>query len=112
MKGIYKITNIKNDKCYIGESMNIERRLEEHKELLKNNSHHSYTLQHDYNIYGESAFTYDVLEEFDLPYSIAIQEMILLINENKYNKQYNTVTVFFENENLKVDFEINEIVKI
>jgi len=37
--GIYKITNLKNGKVYIGSSKNIKRRLIEHKSRLKNNKH-------------------------------------------------------------------------
>lgn len=49
MAGVYKIINTTNNKMYIGQSINIERRWEEHKEELKNNKHHSYKLQSDYN---------------------------------------------------------------
>ena len=31
MIGIYKITNKINNKCYIGQSVNVERRWHEHK---------------------------------------------------------------------------------
>lgn len=41
-KGIYKITNTKNGKVYIGSSSNIERRFTEHKCELIENKHHSY----------------------------------------------------------------------
>ena len=39
MRGIYKITNKNNGKVYIGESLNIERRWEEHKKELSNNQY-------------------------------------------------------------------------
>ena len=38
MIGIYKITNKINGKIYIGQSMNIERRLKEHMKLIKEGS--------------------------------------------------------------------------
>lgn len=37
MIGIYKITNKLNNKCYIGQSIDIERRWEQHKNFCKNN---------------------------------------------------------------------------
>jgi group I intron endonuclease len=54
MRGIYKITNIINSKVYIGESLDIIRRWEEHKVALNNNEHHSYKLQADWNKHGEN----------------------------------------------------------
>jgi hypothetical protein len=39
--GIYCITLISKDKKYIGSSINIKKRLMEHKYLLINNKHHS-----------------------------------------------------------------------
>lgn len=43
--GVYKITNIINNKVYIGESLDIYERWKSHKEDLKNGNHHSYKLQ-------------------------------------------------------------------
>ena len=48
--GIYKITNVKNGKIYIGSSSNIERRVTEHKHDLIENKHHSYKMQKDFNV--------------------------------------------------------------
>lgn len=65
MIGIYKITNIKNNKVYIGSTDNMERRILQHKNELNNNKHHSYKLQMDWNKYGENNFTFDLLEEIN-----------------------------------------------
>lgn len=59
MMGIYKITNILNNKCYIGQSINIERRWEEH---LYRNTHCTF-LRYAIAKYGKDAFTFEVLEE-------------------------------------------------
>jgi len=45
--GIYKITNTKNNKVYIGESNNIYKRWKEHIDDLNNNKHHSKKLQEE-----------------------------------------------------------------
>ena len=37
--GIYKITNIVNNKIYVGSAINISNRFKTHKRLLKNNIH-------------------------------------------------------------------------
>ena len=60
MIGIYKITNKKNGKCYIGQSNNIERRFTEHKyKGLSGGIPVDVAIQK----YGKDSFLYEVLEE-------------------------------------------------
>jgi len=62
--GIYKITNIKNNKIYIGSSKNTEIRFKEHLYLLENNSHHSTKLQNSYNkTKNKLVFKFEIIEE-------------------------------------------------
>jgi group I intron endonuclease len=91
MKGIYKITNIYNNKCYIGESMNIERRWKEHKKSLQENKHHSYKLQKDYNQYGENAFIYEIILEADSRLGSSLQQLTLKVYEDKFITQYDSI---------------------
>lgn len=64
--GIYKITNLKNEKIYIGSSSNIERRFIEHKSDLINNRHHSYKMQNDFNINSNiNDFSFEIIEEIN-----------------------------------------------
>ena len=60
--GVYKITNIINNKFYIGSSKNIEKRLKNHFNNLKNNTHCNKHLQNAYNKYGKDAFISEILE--------------------------------------------------
>lgn len=62
MIGIYKITNIVNNKCYIGQSNNVEKRIQQHKDMLNNNCHNAH-LQASYNKYGIENFTFELIEE-------------------------------------------------
>lgn len=57
--GIYKITNKLNNKCYIGQSINIENRFEEHK---KYKSHSSRYLHNSIKKYGEENFSFEIIE--------------------------------------------------
>lgn len=60
--GIYYIKNIINGKHYIGSSINIKNRINQHKWLLSNNRSHSPKLQNAYNKYGIAAFCFDSIE--------------------------------------------------
>jgi hypothetical protein len=54
--GIYKITNIENQKAYIGQSSTLPRRVKNHKWNLKRGKHKVKQLQEDYNRLGEQGF--------------------------------------------------------
>lgn len=43
--GIYKITNVVNNKIYIGSACNIMQRFSNHKSSLRKGKHHSIYLQ-------------------------------------------------------------------
>lgn len=60
--GIYKITCTVNSKIYIGSSVNILKRWQNHKSDLNKGKHHSPHLQRAWDKYGESAFQIDVVE--------------------------------------------------
>ena len=79
MQGIYQIRNIKNNKIYIGSSMDIEQRWKMHKNDLRKNKHINYKLQNDWNKYGENNFVFEILEIDDQ----ATREEISLL-EQKY----------------------------
>ena len=61
--GIYKITNLKNGKFYIGSSKDIERRWWEHTNELDKNIHINKKLQNAWNFYGKDNFKFEIIEE-------------------------------------------------
>lgn len=62
MQGIYKITNLLNNKVYIGSSKYIERRYRNHFLALIKGNHVSPHLQRAFNKYGISSFSFTILE--------------------------------------------------
>jgi group I intron endonuclease len=57
--GIYKITNIINNKSYIGQSINIQARWKSHRRAAKNPQ---YTLHKAMKEYGIDNFTFEIIE--------------------------------------------------
>ena len=84
--GIYQITNIVNNKCYIGSSKNIKKRWYEHKRMLRYGKHHSKYLQQSFKKYGEENFVLTILEICD--------EGELLKLEQKYFDEINREIIF------------------
>lgn len=78
MIGIYKITNIKNGKFYIGSSINLELRHRQHILGLRANRHSCIRLQNSFNKYGEESFKYEVIEELDSEDQIRDREQYYL----------------------------------
>lgn len=62
MIGIYKITNTKNEKSYVGQSLNIEERWRQHKQAIKTSDKSWYPLARQESD-GIDDFTFSVLQE-------------------------------------------------
>lgn len=86
--GVYKITNIVNNKVYIGSSINMKKRSNEHFCMLKNGNHHSSKLQKAYNKYGKQSFIFELIEECDKNI-ITEREQYWLNELDSYNNGYN-----------------------
>ena len=99
MRGIYQIKNLTNNKFYIGESLNILQRWEEHKKDLRNNKHHSFKLQKAWNEYGEKAFEFNILAILNDDISNFIDKYVLIVYEYLYMIQYNTLENGYNIEN-------------
>lgn len=82
LSGIYSITNIVNNKIYIGSSKDIYRRWVEHKNKLNQNKHRNRYLQFAWNKYGEENFSFKIIE--------LCNEKDLFINEQKWYDFYNS----------------------
>lgn len=64
--GVYQIKNLENNKIYIGSSKNIKTIWRQHKKQLNAGSHANMFLQEDWDIYGENAFEFSILETCEI----------------------------------------------
>ncbi len=76
--GIYKITCIANGRFYIGSSVNMRERWDEHQSTLRQNKHRNPKLQRAWDKYGEQAFICDVWEFVLVPELLTAQEQYWL----------------------------------
>lgn len=60
--GVYKITNIVNEKVYIGSSINLAQRKQRHFNELRQGIHCNKHLQLSFSKYGEDNFLFEILE--------------------------------------------------
>jgi len=59
---IYRIVNMVNNKCYVGQTTCFRKRVNQHFRALKNNKHCSIYLQNSFNKHGIDAYYIEVLE--------------------------------------------------
>lgn len=87
---IYSITCTVNDKCYIGKTVNLNRRWREHLNMLRNNKHHSQKLQRAWNKYGEDKFVFEIVEYCHMGFREAIEEYWINDIYDSYKNGYNS----------------------
>jgi group I intron endonuclease len=87
ISGIYKIINKINGKYYVGSSINVYRRWNEHKSELKRKIHKNQHLQNSWNKYGENNFKFLIIEIVDSQNLLAVEQKYL--NELNRNISYN-----------------------
>ena len=80
--GVYCIRCKVNNKAYIGSSVDIKKRWNDHKGALRRGKHPNKQLQEDYNKYGADSFLYTIL--------INCKPQMLLKYENMYILLFNT----------------------
>ena len=92
-KGIYKITNLKNKKIYVGStSESFKDRYTHHNWCLKNKKHKNKHLQSSYNKYGDNNFEFEIIEVIEDVNQILYKEQYyldVLCISNKYSFNIN-----------------------
>ena len=86
MIGIYKITNIVNKKAYIGSSIDINVRWQQHVNDLNNNKHINKRLQNAWNRYGQSNFLFEILQVLETEDKLLLIEQDYLDEYKSYNR--------------------------
>lgn len=83
MIGIYKITNTVNGKSYIGQSVDIEKRVRDH--FLPSRSGHNKEFERDIEKYGTEAFKITVLEECERKDLLKLEGEYIQKEQPEYN---------------------------
>lgn len=84
ISGVYKIENIRTGKLYIGSSVIIKQRFNDHKNNLRLNRHCNKHFQRAYNIDGWEAFVCSTIEE--CPIEMLVEREQYWIDQYDFNK--------------------------
>ena len=85
LSGIYRILNRVNGNCYIGSSLNIEKRYKHHLSTLRHNSSRCSILQKAFNKYGEDNFEFQVLLCCKPKYRLYYEQELIRELDSQYN---------------------------
>lgn len=88
--GIYGIMNKETGRWYIGQSVNVMLRLSNHIKSLRKGTHHSKTLQEDFNKIGITNFLMVVLKTCEV-YELSDLENKAIAAYDAINNGYNTL---------------------
>lgn len=88
--GIYGLLNNITGKWYVGQSIDVELRHKCHFIYLRRGKHHNAFLQHAFNKYGESSFSFSILEvclkeDLDMREQFWIAKFCSFDTEREYN---------------------------
>ena len=108
MYSVYKITNLINNKSYIGSSIRVEKRWQEHINCSQriNDKKYNYPLYQAFRKYGIENFSFEVLkDDFSSIEEMQEYERKMILNYNSYscgyNQTLNTNSNNIANENLQ-----------
>jgi group I intron endonuclease len=94
--GIYKITNIKANKVYVGGSVHIESRFRTHKKDLTSNIHINTELQTDWNEIGEEYFVFEKVEVVNDLHDLPVRESYYIKLYTEKGSVYNKSDPMYE----------------
>ncbi len=83
--GVYTITNTKNGHRYVGSAVNLTKRWREHRHGLRNETHRNAYLQRAWNKYGEGAFKFETLEQWEPEFLVSMEQWWMNMLQPEYN---------------------------
>lgn len=83
--GVYKITNIVNNKCYIGSSYDIKKRTNCHFNQLRKNIHTNSHLQRSFNKHGEDRFAVTTIIKCSIEELLILEQYLIDFYQPSYN---------------------------
>lgn len=75
--GVYVIRHLQSGHAYVGSSVDLDRRLKDHRRLLGRGKHHSIRLQRAWDLYGPGEFVFEILE--------LVPEVDLLLSREQFH---------------------------
>ena len=108
MFSVYKITNKINGKIYIGSSIRVEKRWQQHINASKNMNSNSYNypLQKAFRKYGIDNFIFEVIkDDFETQLEMLEYEKDMIIKTNSFNSGYNQTVETIKSEIAKENLE-------
>ena len=88
--GVYEIINMVNGKTYIGSSIDLSNRIQQHILKLSNNKHPNPILQNAWNKYGKNYFYFHILLFCDPENTLMYEQLCIDGMKPKYNISTNT----------------------
>ena len=94
--GIYKLTCIKTNKCYIGQAVNIRKRVMRHRSITLSNEKLDLKLYKAIRKYGLDNFIVEILIKIDIKNKLKLKnklnqlEVFFIKNHNSYKEGYNS----------------------
>src|SRR3990167_7114672 len=100
--GVYAIVNRVNWRSYVGSSVNLSDRYQDHLRLLRRNLHDNKDLQSDFNEFGENKFALEILEFVSDNQLLARERYWYYFGENLYNKTPPVTKIFMNDHHKKL----------
>lgn len=97
-KGIYVIKCLRNQKVYVGKSLDMHVRINKHIRTLNANDHHNIKLQNAFNKYGNESFIAYTVEEVKDSDSLSERELFWAHAMNAYEKGFNIAPIIKNDE--------------
>lgn len=112
--GVYIITNLINNKHYVGKATRLKARLLSHKNDLINNRHTNSHLQNSFNEYGLDNFSFEPLDFYDVRFISSMENWWCnMLNTHDRNYGFNILPTnpdderLFQSEETKVKISIS-----